>query len=136
MAAARALSGAGTTATTAVLCGLAAAVAVATVGLRAGLAPVLAFGWGGALLSVIDARTRLLPNRVLCPAAAVGVVLSGAAATVDSASAAGVAARLAGCALGALLGWGLMHLVWRIAGGLGYGDVRLGGYIGLHLGYL
>ena len=121
-----------------------------TLGWSYALIPLWVFGWVGAWLGVIDARTRLLPNRVLYPALVAAALLLPLAALLerpDQTSPAahisspvahihGPAAHILGAALGWLLGWGLMHLVWRSArGGIGYGDVRLSGYIGCHLGY-
>lgn len=113
------------------------ALITAAIGWRAALVPLLVFGWVGVLLGSIDARTRLLPNRILHPALLTAVVLLTAAAVLENPSPATAAAQLLGSATGILLGWGLMHVVWWFArGGIGYGDVRLAGYIGLHLGYL
>ncbi|MCY4516355.1 MAG: hypothetical protein OXB99_03855 [Acidimicrobiaceae bacterium] len=98
------------------------------------LAPLLAFGWAGVVISGIDLRTHLIPTRLLRAAAAIAVPLVCAAAAIEGGLAAmaraSVAAALGGCA-----GWAMLHLVWLAAkGGLGYGDVRLGGYLGMHLG--
>lgn len=96
--------------------------------------PLLAFGWSGVLISGIDLRTHLIPTRLLAACAAAAAVLLCIAAMLDGGFAA-LASASAAAAVGAALGWGAMHLVWRASrGGLGYGDVRLGGYLGLHLG--
>jgi leader peptidase (prepilin peptidase)/N-methyltransferase len=98
------------------------------------LAPLLVFGWAGVLISAVDLRTHLIPTRLLRACAAVAVMLVCAAAVLDG-GVAGLARASAAAALGAALGWGAMYVIWRAArGGLGYGDVRLGGYLGLHLG--
>ena len=98
------------------------------------LAPLLAFGWSGVLISGIDLRTHLIPTRLLRGCAAVAAALLCTAALLDG-GLAGVVRASGAAAVGAALGWGAMHVVWRAAGGgLGYGDVRLGGYLGLHLG--
>lgn len=98
------------------------------------LAPLLAFGWTGVLISAVDLRTHLIPTRLLRACAAVAVPLLCAAAVLDR-GLAGLARASVAAAIGAALGWGAMHVIWRTArGGLGYGDVRLGGYLGLHLG--
>lgn len=88
-------------------------------------------------LAVIDWRTRLLPTRLIAPAYAVTVGLV-------------LATWLAGCLLDgavdtaplvrALAGWagagGLYVLLWLIhPRGMGYGDVRLSGVLGIVLGY-
>ncbi len=115
---------------------LAAAVIGGLVGARVGwswsllfltyLVPV------GVALAVVDWRTRLLPTKVIAPSYGVVVVLA-------------VAAALLGDDLPDLVraGWG-----WAVAGGtflllwliyprgMGYGDVRLSGVLGIALGYL
>ncbi len=121
-----------------------AAAAVACVGvalalaLRLGssvfLAPLLAFGWAGVAIASIDLRTHLIPTRLLRVATTVAMPLLCTAALVDAGPAAALATA-GSAALGGAGGWLVMHLVWMAArGGLGYGDVRLGGYLGLHLG--
>lgn len=95
-------------------------------------------------LTVIDLRHHLLPNRIVFPSYAVaGVLLLGAAASV---AVAGVPADgnsglfgvpglriLAG---GALL-W-LFYFLLRAAypPGMGFGDVKLAGVLGMYLGFL
>ena len=113
------------------------AVIAAALALRFGdsayLAPLLAFGWAGALISGIDLRTHLIPTRLLGACAAVAVPLLCLAAALDG-GLAGIGRAWVAAAIGAALGWGSMHVIWRAArGGLGYGDVRLGGYLGMHL---
>ena len=98
------------------------------------LAPLLVFGWASVLIAAIDLRTHLIPTPLLRACAAVAVPLLCAAAVLDG-GLAGLARASVTAAVGAALGWGAMHVIWRVArGGLGYGDVRLGGYLGLHLG--
>jgi leader peptidase (prepilin peptidase)/N-methyltransferase len=101
-------------------------------------------GWHGALLpwallvplglvlAVVDARTRLLPTWLIGPAYGVMVVLVLLAALCD---------RSPGHLLGAVIGWlglgGFFFLLWLVyPKGMGYGDVRLAGLLGLALGYL
>ena len=98
------------------------------------LAPLLVFGWAGVAIASIDLRTHLIPTRLLRVTTAVALPLLCVAALVDAGPAA--ALTTAGEAtLGGAGGWLVMHLVWMAArGGLGYGDVRLAGYLGLHLG--
>jgi leader peptidase (prepilin peptidase)/N-methyltransferase len=86
----------------------------------------------GVALAVVDWRTMLLPTRVIAPSYAVVIVLLLVAAAVQ---------QDAHALLGAVLGWavagGLFWLLWFIyPKGMGYGDVRLSGIIGLVLGYL
>ena len=98
------------------------------------LAPLLAFGWVGVLVSVIDLRTHMIPTPLLRASTVMALPLLGAGALLEG-GLAGLARASVSAAFGAALGWGAMHVVWRAArGGLGYGDVRLSGYAGLHLG--
>ncbi len=90
------------------------------------LAPV------GVALSVVDWRTRLLPTKVIAPSYAVVAVLAVAAA---------VPGRdwddLRRAALGWLVAGGTFVLMWLVyPRGMGYGDVRLSGVLGIALGYL
>lgn len=86
----------------------------------------------GVALAVVDWRTMLLPTRVIAPSYAVVIALLLLAAAVQ---------RDPHALLGAALGWavagGLFWLLWFIyPRGMGYGDVRLSGILGLALGYL
>ena len=110
------------------------AVLALRVGTHAYLAPLLVFGWASVLIAAVDLRTHLIPTRLLRACTAVAVPLVCAAAMLDG-GLAGLVRASAAAAVGAALGWAAMHIIWRAArGGLGYGDVRLGGYLGLHLG--
>jgi leader peptidase (prepilin peptidase)/N-methyltransferase len=83
-------------------------------------------------LAVVDWRTRLLPTALIRPTYAVlaVLVLVGWAVTGD-----GDAALRA--ALGWLVGGGLYAILWFIyPRGLGFGDVRLAGVLGIALGWL
>lgn len=112
------------------------AVAAGLMGGRVGWTPELAvllyLAPVGVALAVVDWRTRLLPTRVIAPSYAVVIALVLLSAWVDH-------------DLGSLTraGWG-----WLVAGGtffglwfvypkgMGYGDVRLSGVLGIALGYL
>lgn len=113
---------------------LAGAVAGAIVGDRLGWTGVL-LPWAllvpvGVLLALVDWRTRLLPTRVIAPTYPALVVLVGLAALLDHDR--GV---LVGAALGWLVMGGTYLLLWfAYPRGLGYGDVRLSGLLGLALG--
>ncbi len=96
--------------------------------LCAALAGFLVLGWR---LSVIDWRTHRLPNRLVLPSYPAALVLLGTAAGF-----AGDWHRIIGMLAGAAilwLGFGLLHLLQR--GGLGFGDVKLAGLLGLYLGF-
>ncbi len=113
---------------TAILC----AVVGVSIGLTWELPAFLFFTWALVALSVIDLDTHRLPNALLYPCMAISAVLLLAAGVLD-----GDTRSLVEAAAGGALGFGIMLVVWFIArGGLGYGDVRFSGYLGLHLGYL
>lgn len=84
------------------------------------------------LLSVVDWRTRLLPTKIIAPSYAVVVALVLVAAGLD---------RSLGVLVHAALGWlvmgGVFVVLWLVyPRGMGYGDVRFSGILGLALGVL
>ncbi|QWC85258.1 A24 family peptidase [Nocardioidaceae bacterium] len=85
----------------------------------------------GVALAYIDARTRLLPSALIKPAYPALVALLLLGAVVD-----GSWTVLRGAALGWLVLGGL-YLVLNLVypAGMGYGDVRLAGLLGMVLGY-
>ncbi|PVG82883.1 prepilin peptidase [Nocardioides gansuensis] len=115
---------------------LAAAVAGALVGAVVGLdwpllvaLPVVPVG---VALAVIDWRTHLLPTRLIAPT--YGVVV---AAVVAAGLLSGDTAAIWRAGIGWLLAGGFFFLLWFLhPRGMGYGDVRLSGVLGLVLGYL
>jgi leader peptidase (prepilin peptidase)/N-methyltransferase len=113
---------------TAALCGLAALRFGATWQLPAFLALAVA----GVLLAVIDLEHRLLPNRIVGPAAAAGAALLTVAALAG-----GDGHALVRAGLGAAVLF-LVYLVLALIApsGLGMGDVKLAGVLGLYLGWL
>jgi len=113
-------------------------------GLVIGAAVGWRLGWTGALvpwaflvplgvvLGYVDARTRLLPSYVVKPSYPVMIVLVLLAALLDGDRHA---------LLGALGGWlaigAVYFLMWLLVpSGMGYGDVRFSGLIGMALGYV
>lgn len=114
----------------------AGAVAGAVVGLRLGAVPAL-LPWTclaavGVFLSYIDVQTKLLPTRIIAPSYAVVTCLLVVAALLDGSS-----AGLARAALGWVVMGGFYFVLWFVhPAGIGYGDVRLAGLLGLALGYL
>ena len=115
---------------------LAAAVALATgaAGALSDIERVLFVAWLAvlAILSWHDLRTRRIPTAIVNPATAVGVAaLAGVAWRSGTPLRLGVAAATAAGAYGA---FAVLHAL--NPGGLGYGDVRLGGLLGLFLGWL
>jgi leader peptidase (prepilin peptidase)/N-methyltransferase len=82
-------------------------------------------------LSLIDLDTHTLPSRLVLPSYLVGVVLLGAAAVIDGRW---------GALATAFIGGGALFLLYAILafvrpGGMGLGDVRLAGVLGLFLGW-
>jgi len=86
----------------------------------------------GVALAVVDWRTLLLPTKVIRPAyllVVAGVVVCWIA-TQDTDD-------LLRAGWGFLVSFGLFWLMWRIySRGMGYGDVRLSGVLGIALGQL
>jgi leader peptidase (prepilin peptidase) / N-methyltransferase len=92
----------------------------------------LYLGVVGVVLTYVDWRTRLLPTRLIAPSYAVVALLAVLASALASDW---------GALLRALLGWalagGLFFLLWFVyPKGMGYGDVRLSGVLGIALGWL
>lgn len=84
----------------------------------------------GVMLSYIDLRTRLLPTRLIAPSYLVVIVLVGLAAAID-----GRTDLLVRAAIGWAVVGGLYFLPWLVyRKGVGYGDVRLSGILGIALG--
>jgi leader peptidase (prepilin peptidase)/N-methyltransferase len=114
---------------------LAGAVCAGLIGLEIGWAWPLTFLLYlvpvGVALAFVDFRTRLLPTRLVAPSyLVVGVlVLLSGVVTGDGAA---LVRALLGWLLAGLLFW----LLWRFTPGMGYGDVRLSGVLGMALGYL
>lgn len=86
----------------------------------------------GVLLGAIDARHKLLPNRLVLPFLVGAMVLLGLAAAVS-----GAWMQL----LGGLLGGALLFVLYLVMalikpGGIGLGDVKLAAVVGLYAGYL
>lgn len=118
------------------------AVELLTAGLFAGMA--VRFGWQPALpaflylvavgvaLAFIDLDTKRLPNALTLPSYGVGAALLGIAAAADG-SAGPFLRALAG--MGALLALYLLLVVVYPAG-MGLGDLKLSGVLGLYLGWV
>ncbi|HEY6795551.1 MAG TPA: prepilin peptidase [Kineosporiaceae bacterium] len=83
-------------------------------------------------LAVIDQDTFRLPFTIVAPAYPVSAVLLGAASWAAHDRTAAVRALAGGAVL-----WGLYRLLHLVhPAGMGYGDVRLAGVLGMYLGWL
>jgi leader peptidase (prepilin peptidase) / N-methyltransferase len=112
--------------------GLVAAVLAASVGWSWSLLFLLPLAPVGVALALVDWRTTLLPTRIIAPAYAVTVAAILLAALADQERDDLVRAALGWAAMG-----GIFFVLWFIyPRGLGYGDVRLSGVLGMSLGYL
>jgi leader peptidase (prepilin peptidase)/N-methyltransferase len=118
------------------LAAVAGAVGLALGWARAGQPDLVAFAVLGVLgvgMGYVDLRRHLLPDRFTVPALASGAVLLGAAAVADGGGG-GQYARAWACAGGLFVFYLALALVYPA--GLGLGDVKLAGSLGLHLGWL
>jgi leader peptidase (prepilin peptidase)/N-methyltransferase len=101
----------------------------------AGVLALIAFLYLGAIslaLTLIDLDVKRLPNVIVLPAYAVGAVLLGAASLLSADY-----ASLVGAAVGCVaLGAAYLLLALGYPGGMGFGDVKLAGVLGLFLGWL
>lgn len=116
-------------------CAVASGIAAGLVGLEIGWSWPLA--WlvylcpVGVALAYIDFRVWLLPTRIIAPSyAVVGALLLIATAVTGDLDA------LKRSALGWLIAGAVFWVLWRFTPGMGYGDVRLSGVLGLALGWL
>jgi leader peptidase (prepilin peptidase) / N-methyltransferase len=92
----------------------------------------LYLGVVGVVLTYVDWRTRLLPTRLIAPSYAVVAALAVLASALS-----GDWGALLRAALGWALAGGLFFLLWFVyPKGMGYGDVRLSGVLGIALGWL
>ena len=115
---------------------VATAVVAGLLGAAVGWTPALSFllylAPVGVALAVVDWHTRLLPTKVIAPSYAVVAVLAALSAWVE-----GDLDALVTAGLGWLVAGGTFFLLWFIyPRGMGYGDVRLSGVLGIALGYL
>ena len=115
---------------------LATAVVAGLVGAAVGWTPALSFllylAPVGVALAVVDWHTRLLPTKVIAPSYAVVAALAALSAWIE-----GDLGALITAGLGWLVAGGTFFLLWFIyPRGMGYGDVRLSGVLGIALGYL
>lgn len=83
-------------------------------------------------LALIDLDAHRLPNAIVLPSYAVGAVLLGAAALLNGEP--GVLVRAVVGAAGLFAVYLILAMI--APGGMGFGDVKLAGVLGLFLGYL
>jgi leader peptidase (prepilin peptidase)/N-methyltransferase len=102
------------------------------IGWSAALPLWLYVGVVGVMLAYIDWRTRLLPTRLIAPSYAIVAVLAVLASTFSDDW-----GSLLRAAAGWLVAGGLFLVLWLVyPKGMGYGDVRLSGVLGIALGWL
>lgn len=105
------------------------------VALATGVLEVVAYLYLTAIsiaLALIDLDTHRLPNTIVLPSYLVGAALLGTAAALTGDWGALIGAAIGGVVLYAL--YLLLALVYP--GGMGFGDVKLAGVLGIFLGYL
>lgn len=114
------------------LTGVLFAVTALHFGLDAALPAFLVAVAGLIAISAVDLELFIVPNRILYPTlfAAAPLLLIAAAVDNDWIS-------LKTAAVGGALGWGLLLVIHLVSpAGMGFGDVRLAGLIGMMLGWL
>lgn len=104
-------------------------------GIVASMLGLLAFLYLAAIsvvLALIDLDTHTLPNRIVLPSYAVGIALLGAASLLS-----GDYGALLRAGIGMAVLW-LAYLAMALAypGGMGFGDVKLAGVLGLYLAWV
>jgi leader peptidase (prepilin peptidase)/N-methyltransferase len=102
------------------------------IGLSADLPAFLYLGAVGIALAMIDIDCKRLPNALVLPSYAVAGVLLGVAALVD-----GRPEDLLRAALGGVALYGFYFVLALVyPAGMGFGDVKLAGVLGIYLGWL
>jgi prepilin signal peptidase PulO-like enzyme (type II secretory pathway) len=92
----------------------------------------LVFGGTMVILTVTDLQTKLIPNRILGPATAIGIILLTTGSLIT-----GNFTSLGTAALGGFAYFGVLFVLGLIArGALGFGDVKMSFIIGVFAGYV
>lgn len=116
----------------AIASGLAAAVMALGTGWDWRLLPLVPLAAAGVALAYVDWTTQLLPNRLVYPALAVGAVLVLVAAALQGDGQIALRALYGG--VGTFV---VFYVLWLVyPRGMGYGDVRLSGLLGMALAQL
>ena len=101
-------------------------------GLDAALPAFLVFVAALVAITPIDLELRIVPNRIVYPTLFVSVPLLLLAAAID-----GDWASAREAAIGGVAAFAMFFVLWYVSPkGMGYGDVRLSGVIGMFLGWL
>jgi leader peptidase (prepilin peptidase)/N-methyltransferase len=104
----------------------------ARIGADVVLAAYAVFGLSMVAISAVDLERYIIPNRIVYPTLALLIPLFVVASAVDHRWGSLGRAAIAGAV--AFVGFFTLHLIYP--GGMGFGDVRLAGVIGLALGWL
>ncbi|MGH9019241.1 MAG: prepilin peptidase [Acidimicrobiales bacterium] len=96
------------------------------------LAAYAVFGLSMVAISAVDLERYIIPNFIVYPTLALMVPLLVVASAVDSRW--GSLGRAAACGAIAFVGFYVLHVI--VPKGMGFGDVRLAGVIGLAVGWL
>lgn len=108
------------------------AATAARLGADAALPAFLVVMAGLVAISAVDLERFIVPNRILYPTLFLAAPLLLGAAAVD-----GGWSHVRTAAIGGAAGWGLLLVIHLISpAGMGFGDVRLAGLIGMMLGWL
>lgn len=108
------------------------AAIAARLGVDAALPAFLVVAAGLVAISAVDLERFIVPNRILYPTLFIAAPLLLVAAAVD-----GDWDGVRTAALGGALGWVLLLVIHLVSpAGMGFGDVRLAGLIGMALGWL
>lgn len=122
----------GRTATSAVVTGALFGAAAIRFGAAVPLAPFCVFFALLVAVSMTDLSHRLVPRRLIYPAVFLIVPLLVASAAADHRW-----DRLVGAAIAGAVAFGVFFAIWWfVPRGMGFGDVRLSGVIGVTVGYL
>jgi leader peptidase (prepilin peptidase)/N-methyltransferase len=114
------------------LTGIVFAALAARLGPHAALVAFLYLGAVGVALALIDLDTKRLPNQLVLPSYPIAAALLGVAALAD-----GHLQPYVRMALGMVALFGFYFaLAWVYPSGMGFGDVKLAGVLGLYLGWL